>query len=370
MTWLAVRNLFQNRTRLVISVGGVALALLLMLALDAIFAGMQRQVTIYIDQSQADVFVAQPGVRNMHMASSSLPAGLAAEVAAVAGVDSVTPILYVTNIVLAGGQRQLAYIIGLPDGAAAGGPWDVAEGKPLPALGEAVMDAGVARKAGVGLGDEVEVFGRRLRLVGLARGTATIANSVAFIHADDFAALRTGPGVVSFLLVRGQAGEEPQALASRIEAEVEEVTAVSRAAFSAEERRVVRDMGSDVVGIMNTVGFVIGLAVTALTVYTATLSRRGEYGVLKAVGARNRQLYQAVLAQALISATLGLMLGLGLTLTLQVVIPRLALPLVLATTPASVVRVGATALLIAGLSAVLPIRQIAGLDPALVFRGK
>ena len=58
MTRLALRNLFHNQTRLVISVGGVALALLLMLALDAIFAGMQRQVTIYIDQSQADVFLA------------------------------------------------------------------------------------------------------------------------------------------------------------------------------------------------------------------------------------------------------------------------------------------------------------------------
>jgi putative ABC transport system permease protein len=246
----------------------------------------------------------------------------------------------------------------------------MAEGKPLPGPGEAVMDAGVARKAGVDLGDEVEVFGRRLRLAGLARGTATISNSVAFIHADDFAALRTGPGVVSFLLIRGQPGEPPEALASRIEAEVEGVTAVTRAAFAAEERRVIRDMGSDVVGIMNTVGFVIGLAVTALTVYTATLSRRAEYGVLKAIGARNRQLYQAVLAQALMSVTLGLALGLALTLTLQFVVPRLALPLVLATTPASVVRVGAAALLIAGLSAVLPIRQIAGLDPALVFRGK
>jgi putative ABC transport system permease protein len=370
MTRLALRNLFQSRTRLVISVGGVALALLLMLALDAIFAGMQRQVTIYIDQSRADVFVAQPGVRNMHMASSSLPAGLAPEVAAVAGVDSVTPIMYVTNIVVAGGQRQLAYIIGLPDGAAAGGPWDVVEGKPLPGPGEAVMDAGVARKAGVGLGDEVEVFGRRLRLVGLARGTATISNSVVFIHAEDFAALRTGPGVVSFLLVRGQPGEAPEALAARIEAEVKGVTAISRIAFAAEERRVIRDMGSDVVGIMNMVGFVIGLAVTALTVYTATLSRRAEYGVLKAIGARNSQLYQAVLAQALISVMLGLTLGLALTLTLQFAVPRLALPLVLATTPASLVRVSAAALLIAGLSAVLPIQQIAGLDPALVFRGK
>jgi putative ABC transport system permease protein len=370
MTRLALHNLFQSKTRLTISVGGVALALLLMLALDAIFTGMQRQVTIYIDQSRADVFVAQPGVRNLHMASSSLPASLVAQVQAVAGVESVTPILYVTNVVEVGEARNLAYIIGLPAGALAGGPWEIAAGVTLPGPGEALIDVGVAHDSGLDLGDEVVIFGRRLRLVGLTRSTASLSNSVAFINADDFAALRTGPGVVSFLLVKAVAGAAPDRLAAQIEAEVDGVTATSRTAFAAEERKVIRDMGSDLVGIMNLVGFVVGLAVMALTVYTATLARRVEYGVLKAIGARNRQLYQAVLAQALTSVVLGLGIGLAATLALQAAVPLLNLPLALAVTPRSLAQVGGAALLIAGLSAVLPIRQIAQLDPALVFRGK
>jgi putative ABC transport system permease protein len=370
MTHLAFRNLFQSKPRLLISVGGVALALLLMLALDAIFAGMQRQVTIYVDRSGADVFVAQPDVRNMHMASSWLPASAAQQVTTVAGVESVTPILYVTNIVSVGEQRNLAYIIGLPSGPDAGGPWDIAAGIGTPGPGEAIVDAGVARRAGIGLGDEVEIFGRKLRVVGLASGTATISNSVAFMHAEDFAALRNNRDVVSFLLVRGRPGEPPEALAARIEAEVDGVTAVSRVTFAAEERRVIRDMGSDVVAIMNLVGFLVGLAVMALTVYTATLSRRAEYGVLKAIGASNVQLYQAVLAQAVIGVAVGFTLGLALTLVLAVGVPRLSLPLAMAVTPESLARVAGAGLLIAALSAMLPIRQIAGLDPALVFRGK
>jgi hypothetical protein len=42
MLRVAFRNLFQNRTRLIVSVGGVALAMLLVLALDAIVAGAER----------------------------------------------------------------------------------------------------------------------------------------------------------------------------------------------------------------------------------------------------------------------------------------------------------------------------------------
>ncbi len=36
----------------------------------------------------------------------------------------------------------------------------------------------------------------------------------------------------------------------------------------------------------------------------------------------------------------------------------------------SLLKVGILAVVIAGLASILPIRQIAGLDPAMVFRGK
>ena len=72
MFHLAWRNLSQNRTQLLMGVGGVALALLLMLSLDALLAGSEEDLVAYIIQSGADVFVAQEGVKNMHMAASSI----------------------------------------------------------------------------------------------------------------------------------------------------------------------------------------------------------------------------------------------------------------------------------------------------------
>jgi putative ABC transport system permease protein len=132
MLRVAFRNLFQNRTRLIVSVGGVALAMLLVLALDAIVAGAERQITAYIEYSGADVFVSQAGVRTLHMSSSSLPLNAVQQVRSQRGVASVTPILYMTNMVVAGGQRSLAYIIGLPPDAQTGGPWRTTSGATLP----------------------------------------------------------------------------------------------------------------------------------------------------------------------------------------------------------------------------------------------
>ncbi len=370
MILLAFRNLFQNKIRLVISVGGVALALLLILSLDAIFTGVERQVTAYVEHSGADIWVSQADVRNMHMASSSLPDSVARKVKYVPGVVSVTPILYLTNNVVAKDERNLAYIIGLPENAEFGGPWIISSGLRLPGDKGVILNRNIAEKSGISLGDEVKILGKEFEVTGFSEGTASLVNSVAFISMDDFEEMRGSYDTVSFLLVKVSDGESPEVVAGRIEAQVRDVTAQTRNDFATQERQVIKDMSTDLITIMNLIGFLIGLAVMALTVYTSTLSRRREYGMLKAIGARNTDLYLTVLAQAILSVTLGFLFGLTLTLLLAVVIPMFGSNLLLEVSRVSLLKVGSVSLIIAAVSAMLPIRQIAGLDPAMVFRGR
>lgn len=370
MVRLAWRNLFQNRMRLIVSIGGVALAMLLILALDAIVAGTERQMTAYIEHSGADVWVSQAGVRTLHMSSSSLPEVDLAQVRREPGVASVTPILYVTNMLVVRDDRSLAYIIGLPAGAQAGGPWQMEAGRATPRPGEAIIEAAIARQDGIGLGDTVSILGRPFIISGLVSGTVTLTNSVAFISFDEFAQLRDTTDTVSYVLVKALPGVSANALAVRIQRDIAGVTAQTRAQFAAQERQVVDDMSTDLISIMNLVGFAIGLAVMALTVYTATLSRRAEYGVLKALGARVTHLYRVVVAQAVMSVVLGLAVGLALTMALALVVPSVGGAIALDVRATSLLKVGTVSLVIAGLSAILPIWQIARLDPARVFKGR
>lgn len=365
---LARRNLTRNRVRLVASMGGVALALSLTLALDAIFAGVSSQLTTYIERAGADVWVAQGGVRNLHMVASSLPESVVDQVQGIGGVAAVTPILEATDTIAAGDERAVAYVVGLPAEASMGGPWDVAEGSGRPGPGEIIIDRAFARTAGVSIGDSIEVLGGEARIAGVSRGTASLVNSVAFVPFDDFRSIRGGPPLVSFVLVRVTPGASPERVADDIERAVPGVTAQSRAAFVAEERRIVSDMSADVISIMNVIGFVVALTVVALTVYVATLAGRREYGVLKALGARNRLLYRVVLLQAALSVAVGFAVGLSFTGLTGLAIAQTDLNVRLAVTSGSIVKVGLFAAIIAGLAAILPIRQVAGVDPAVVFR--
>lgn len=367
-TLLAHRNLTRDRTRFAASVGGVALALSLTLAFDAIFAGVAGQITRYIERAGADVWVSQSGVRNLHMVVSTLPDGVLDEVQGVPGVAAVTPILEATDTVAAGDQRVVVYVIGLPLGASMGGPWDIAEGSARVGSGEVILDRGFARRAGVSIGDAVEVLGRPARIAGLSQGTASLVNSIAFVPLDDFRTMLGGAPLISFVLVRVDQGASADRVAADIERLVPGVTAQSRAAFIDQERRIVTDMSTDVIAIMSVIGFVVALAVMALTVYVATQARRRDYGVLKALGAGDRMLYGVVLVQAIATVITGFVIGLVFTVLLVAGIARTDLDLELAITAPSLVKVGLFGAVVAGLAAILPIRQVARVDPAVVFR--
>ena len=370
MLLLAFRNLFQSKIRLVMSTGGLALALLLVLALDAMLTGIQTQVSAYIDRSGADVWVAQKGVRNMHMASSTLTVATIDQVRAVSGVASVTPILFQLSTVTGGGASHIVYVIGLPADPAAGAPWSVVAGTGVPGAGETVIDRSVANDSGVGLGSSVSILGQRFRVIGLTEGTLNIVNSVAFISMADFMAIRGSSESVSYLLVKTEAGRSPDEVATSIERVLGDVTALSRSTFSAQEREVIASMTTDIVTIMNLVGLLIGLAVMALTVYTATLSRRAEYGVLKAVGASNRDLYTTVVEQSAIGLVLALAVSVLLTLLLSVSIPLVKPSIAIELSAGSVAKVALMAMVIAAGAALLPVSQMTRLDPVDVFRRK
>lgn len=58
---VARRNLFSDPTRLAISVGGVAVAIILIIVLLGIYGGSSEQMSAYINNVDEDLWVAQAG---------------------------------------------------------------------------------------------------------------------------------------------------------------------------------------------------------------------------------------------------------------------------------------------------------------------
>ena len=362
---IARRNLTGQRARFVMSVGGVGLALLLVLALNAVFAGATRQVTAYIDNSGADAVVSQRGVTTMHMSNSALPLGLLSRARRVPGVQSVAPILYRSIVLATPKAEATTYLIGYRDG---GGPWGKVEGVRRPPPGGIVLDRRIAERLGVGLGARLAVAGHSLRITGLMQGTTSLVSSVSFLDFNTFARAAGATGSASYLLARARPGVSASALAGSLRAALPGTTVQTRSQFAEQERRTVSDMSTTFIGGLTLVGFIIGVAVAGLSLYTSTAVRLREYAVLRAIGLTTRTLYLIVLRQALAIVGLGLVVGIVLLGGIALLVSALAPQVALLLTTSDLVEAAVITLVIGLLASLFPARRLAKVEPAAIYR--
>lgn len=361
---LARRNLAADRRRSALAVGGVAVALLLVLTLQGIFAGAMRQVTAYLRSNPADVIVAQGGVRTMHMSSSVLPAGLAAEVRAQPGVAWAEPIWYAPSAVTAGEDRQLAYVIGYTPGHP-GGPTRLVAGRE-PRSGEVVIGRLAASRLHVRLGGAVSVLGQRFTVAGLSAGGTSITNTTVFITAAAFARF-AGPRP-AYLLVGRTPTTSPAELRDRLARALPAQSVQTRSDFVASEARIVADMSTDIMRLMTLISFAIALAVVGLALYSATVARLREYGIVKALGAGAGRVAGVVAAQAAWTVGAAVLAAVAAVLALGAAITAAEPAISVVVDPASVARVTAGAAVAAVGGALLPLRRVLTVDPATAFR--
>lgn len=366
---LAWANLTHERVRLAISVGGVALAIVLILILNGFFAGFQQQAVSYIRNQPAPIWLAQAGIENMHMVSSMLPPDALQRVTQVSGVKKAVGVLYATIAVQVGDALVPSYIFGIDPNDPFGGPWSVSEGSSDVSFNEVVIDQVLARRYGVKVGDSVSILGYKLRVKGLSRGTFGIASNMVFVNKTALAiGMGVTPQAASYIMVQPEPTANLNTLAADLSAVVPEANVMSQSFFISREQDLTQQMSADTLRAMNAVGYIVGLMVIGLTIYTATVERAREYGILKAIGADNRYLVGIVLIQSLMAAVMGYLLGILLSYGIVILADRIFPDVVILIEPSNWLREIPTLVIIVTLAALLPIRRVTRADPMVVFQ--
>ncbi len=372
---LLLRNLLDDPARTLLSILGLAAAVMLVLVFEGFSEGLYAQLRAYPERVGADLVVLRAGVRNLAAATSALPQSTRAELEATPGVERVHPLGGLPLIYEANGQRTPIYVVAFED---KGGPPVVVEGGPPEPGRRVVIDAGLADKYELGVGDEVELAGERFVVAGITTGAAALFTPYVFVRIEDLIdiaitrAMETGDAPanlgVGFYLVDLAPAAQLEDVGASIERRLPAVDVLAPAEIAANDVQMGRRMMGGVMQLLVVVAYVIALLVVVIVLSSSVLARARELGTLKAVGASTPRLIVSLGLEASLLMSVAFVVGAAAAAAVAAGIEA-ASPMYLVTpwVPGALLRTAAGALLISWVGAAMPAHRIGQLDPAEVF---
>jgi len=374
MLVVARKNLLSERTRLAISVGGVTLSVFLIGLLLSLYRGWDQKVGGYVEEVPADLWLASEGATDFIQAASILPGNLGPTLEQLPEVRSASPLIVrPLNMTRRGDPLSDAFdvqLVGYDPEAKLGGPLEVVEGKSPPGPDEVIIDEVLSRRYDIQIGDELLSGSRSLIVAGISSRGDFIFTQVAYTTletAEEF--LKLDSHQRTFYLLKLKDPADRDNVSRRVRLAAPGLLLLSGGEFADETRdRLIRNILPILIVVL-IVAFIVGLAVAGLTIYTATVEKSREYGILKAEGFTNLFLYQVVFVQSLVTSALGFALGAGLTLLVAPFAQGLVPQFVVFIRWQDVLGIAAATLLMALLAAYIPVRRLAAIDPVTVFKG-
>ena len=375
MVDLALKSMLYDKLRFLITISGVAFAVMLVFVQVGLFIGILSNASITIDHLDADLWVTSKNTPNIDF-PHSFPESRVDRVRAIPGVlraDNL--ILSYMNARLPSGAEESVMVYALSDFRRWGLPWKVTEGdlddlKRGPYM---FLDASAEKRFGkFEVGEYREVLGTRMRIIGKSADALSFTTTpIAFMDFEQ--AQRMQPSLLrnntTYMLVKLDKGANREAVRAQIAARLPHNDVFDSATWAKRSRDYwVVSTGLGLNMYMTVfLGCLVGVVVVAQTLYTSAMEHIKEFGTVKAIGGSNWDIYKILGRQAVIAAIAGFALGTAPAFALAPVMAKIGLKLIIPQPLLFAVLVGAVVLCL--LASLISYRKIASIDPALVFRG-
>lgn len=381
MNRVALKMLFGDAAKLLGLVFGMAFSTLLITQQASMFVGiMQRTANLITEIREPNIWVMDPAIEQIDAVRPMRDTELG-RVRGAPGVAWAVPFFKGQAVVTTEtGGLQSSFVYGLDDVTLIGLPPEIIMGdreslRQPDAI--AIDEPGFRRlwpTKPLSLGQTIELNDRRAVVVAILR-TAPPFQTQPLIYTRYSQALvftNNGRNQLSYVLARAA----PDADATAVARQIEERTGLK--ALTSDEFRwktmmyFLRNTGIPVnFGTVVLLGVVVGIAVVGLTFNMFVTENLKQYAALKAMGLTNGRLITMVVLQATVVGAIGYAIGLGLTSVFFESVTS---------NPISFFRgfylpwqvalgVGLLATAIMLLSAIISLRRVLVVDPAIVFRG-
>jgi len=372
MVTVGARMMFHDKLKMIGTMVGVIFAVVLTNQQVGVFLGLLSKNTMFIDNAGAALWVV-PAATQTLQAGKPLPMAALYAARTTPGVRWAEPLLFggATMSLPTGGSEPVT-LVGTKSPAWRGGPWNIVAGSvdALRAPDAMIFEDSERDKfGGLNIGSVREVNGHRTTVGGFTWGLLPFAPSYALADYDYARELMGTPSdQTSFVLVGLDTNADTAAVIRALQAKVGANQVLTTGAF---RNRVLRyllvstGIGATT-GTSSAFGLIVGLVIVSLSMFSAVVDNVREFGTLKALGARNRDLAVLLLVQSTLYGLMGSMIGLNQIAFISNAVrsPQMALVLpwqAYVATPALMV-------LLCALASLLALFRIRSLEPGMVFR--
>ncbi len=377
MVPIARKNLTAEKARLGVAVGGVTFAVFLIVLIQSLFLGVRHSAGALIEDLPFQLWVVQDGTFDLYHSTSLIPSTYAGRVMDVPGVASAQRVVGRQVRVPVGGGHERGFFFAFDEpvtgaqvtaGLPAQGqtPPPLLDMSALPQSGRVIVSGDLARKHDIDVGEAMRIGGRQFTVAGTTDQGAAF-RYFSFLNYED-AVLLFGLGAsVNYVVVNLEPWADQAQVARQVEEALPGVDVIDRQEFADRSRAEIGAF-TPVLAVLLAVGFIVGAAVISLTIYTATVEKAREYGVLKALGASSWHLYRLVTFQSLGVGVLGFAFGVPLAVGASSLAGFVVPEFVTLFQWQSVIGVLGIVLVMSLAASYLPIHRIARIEPTSVFR--
>jgi putative ABC transport system permease protein len=288
--------------------------------------GLFKITSIPIDNTTADIWVGSTAVPSVDQ-GKPIPSSFITRIAGMPGVQM--PEMYIANyanFTKPTGGTELCFLLGsvLDDGAAGAATMLTPEQRAALTMPDAIVIDETQMK-GFGLdkaGGKPKINGKEVVVVGTVKGLKSLAAPWVFCSlytARHLMGLMLPPDHITYILARcespSRAQEVAQDLCERYGSDMKAYTAEG---FSTGSRLywLKRTKAGIAIGFAAFLGLIVGMVITAQSLYTATVANAKEFAILLALGIPRWRISLMVLAQSFWVGICGLALAVPLCLGL------------------------------------------------------
>lgn len=396
--FLAFNNLKRRKLRAWLTILGIFIGIAAVVSLISLGQGLQAFINEQFEQVGGDKILIQSRVfgspgsateEELMLTKKDLEAVLSVD-----GVEDAEGVITRTGLVINRKEQEIVYINGLNEKyLEIFGDIDalkIIEGRQLRDTDKSKIVVGYNHVFGnlwdknLRIGSDLEIKGKKFEIVGVLKKQGNPADdNTVWMEKETFKELFNTGDDEGIIVVKTEKGFNPERVAEDIKKELrdERNEKEGQETFSVQSFSQLLETFTNIFGVIQAV--FVGIAAISLivggigimnTMYTSVLERTKEIGTMKAVGAKNSDIFKIFLFESgllgLVGGTIGILIGIGIGKGIEYVAAiQLGSPFIRAVFGFPLI-FGALAFsfLVGAASGVLPAMQAAKLKPADALR--